>query len=148
MKPPRFQSCPTNTAQRSNNSTKFVYYKETYIRRWEWCACWQSAALRCWRCRGKRPCRSGWLCSGPDAIPPIRLLPSQSIKIKHYALYICIWIPACVRLMLMSLPSSRRQRTVNGGVPVALQVSVTELCSLAVTLELLRASSILGGTAK
>jgi hypothetical protein len=48
--------------------------------------------------------------------------------------------------MLMSLPSSRRQRTVNGRVPVALQVRVTELCSRAVTSELLSASSILGGT--
>lgn len=56
------------------------------------------------------------------------------------------YIPASVRLMLMSLPSSRRQRTVNGRVPVALQVRVTELCSRAVTSELLSASSILGGT--
>jgi hypothetical protein len=46
------------------------------------------------------------------------------------------------------LPSSRLQRTVNGRVPFALQVSVTELCSRAVTSELLSASSILGGTVK
>lgn len=62
--------------------------------------------------------------------------------------YTAVYIPASVRLMLMSLPSSRLQRTVNGSVPVALQVNVTELCSRAVTSELLSASSILGGTGR
>ena len=48
--------------------------------------------------------------------------------------------------MLIILPSSRRQRTVSGGVPVALQINVTLACSRTTTSELLRESSILGGT--
>lgn len=50
------------------------YSHHTYIRSTTWCVCWQSAGLHCWRCTSKRPCRDDWLCSSPDAFPPIRSL--------------------------------------------------------------------------
>lgn len=79
------QQINTNEMNWNLKKEKKLNEIETHTRPRDWCACWRWAALRWKRCTSRRPCRNGWLYSGPDESPPIRLLcTNKSIKmIKH-----------------------------------------------------------------